>query len=287
MRNRPSTFPKQIAIFIFAIAYVAASETIAVRHQEGITHGFLVLRSLDGRILASGDLIQTVEGSTVTSETVFHFKDKSLQDETVVFSQDREFQLRSYHLVQKGPSFPQPLEISFEASKNEVTVHAEKDGKAKDETQHADLPEDVSNGMVIVLLKNVPETTSEIKLPMLSPSAKPRMITLTITRVGERLFTVAGSKESALEFKVHIEIGGVAGAIAPILGKQPPDTHVWMASGRAPTFIRSEGPMCEGGPIWRTELAPVRLLPEEDVSHEPKSPATKKSGDTKSGKKKQ
>ena len=39
---------------------------VAVRHKEGLVHGFLVLRSVDGKILANGDLIQTAVGDRVT-----------------------------------------------------------------------------------------------------------------------------------------------------------------------------------------------------------------------------
>jgi len=35
---------------------------VAVRHVEGLVHKFLVLRSLEGKVLAEGDLIQTADG---------------------------------------------------------------------------------------------------------------------------------------------------------------------------------------------------------------------------------
>jgi hypothetical protein len=54
---------------------------------------------------------------------------------------------------------------------------------------------------------------------------------------------------------VHIELGGLAGLVAPLIGKQPPDTHVWVLQGDAPAFIGSEGPLAMGGAPWRLELA--------------------------------
>ena len=53
-----------------------------MRHTEGVSHGFLVLRSLEGETIATGDLIQEVKGFEVTSELIFHFKDGSIHDET-------------------------------------------------------------------------------------------------------------------------------------------------------------------------------------------------------------
>src|SRR5690349_7661973 len=83
----------------------ASAENVPVRFREGLVHGFLVLRSMEGRILASGDLLQTTSADTVTTELVFHFKDGSVHDETAVFSQDRTFRLLSDKLIQKAPSF--------------------------------------------------------------------------------------------------------------------------------------------------------------------------------------
>jgi hypothetical protein len=68
-------------------------QTVGVRYAEGLVHGFLVLRALDGTPLADGDLIQTTQGVRVTSRLVFHFKDGSLHDETVIYSQRQRFQL--------------------------------------------------------------------------------------------------------------------------------------------------------------------------------------------------
>lgn len=42
--------------------------------------------------------------------------------------------------------------------------------------------------------------------------------------------------------------------LAPFLGKQPPDTQVWIFGGESPTFVKSEGPFYYGGPSWRIEL---------------------------------
>jgi hypothetical protein len=38
-----------------------------------------------------------------------------------------------------------------------------------------------------------------------------------------------------------------------MIGKQPPDYHIWILPGTAPAFIREEGPLYEGGPIWHIE----------------------------------
>ncbi|HMF62465.1 MAG TPA: hypothetical protein VK608_00120, partial [Edaphobacter sp.] len=43
-----------------------------MRHMEGTVHGFLALRSKDGRVLAVGDLFQVVRGVAVVVQEGFH-----------------------------------------------------------------------------------------------------------------------------------------------------------------------------------------------------------------------
>ena len=78
---------------------------VPVRFAEGVTHGFLILRTIDDVVIASGDLLQVARGAEVESRMVFRFKDGSLFDETVVFGQQHVFTMQSYHLIQRGPAF--------------------------------------------------------------------------------------------------------------------------------------------------------------------------------------
>src|SRR5258708_7553514 len=100
------------AIVALVFSCGLAAEPVTVRFTEGLVRGFLSLRTLDGTRVADGDLIQRAQGDRVTTRLVFRFKDGSLRDETSVFSQRGTFRLISSHLVQKGPSFPQPLEMT-------------------------------------------------------------------------------------------------------------------------------------------------------------------------------
>jgi hypothetical protein len=228
---------------------------VAVRHIEGLVHGFLVLRTLAGDTLAEGDLIQVARGDRVTSRLVFRFRDGSVHDETAVFSQRRNFRLMNDQLVQKGPAFPHPMEVSIDASTGRVTVHTtDDDGKDKVVTEHLDLQSDVANGMVLTLLKNIRSDAPQTKVSMVAATPKPRLVRLAITPEGEEPFSVGGSSHKATRYVVKVEIGGAAGLVAPLLGKQPPDTHVWILGGEAPAFVKSEGPLFFGGPIWRIEL---------------------------------
>jgi hypothetical protein len=42
--------------------------------------------------------------------------------------------------------------------------------------------------------------------------------------------------------------------VAPLIGKQPPNIQIWIIGGEAPAFVREEGPLYQGGPIWTIQL---------------------------------
>jgi hypothetical protein len=232
---------------------------VAVRYKVGLLHGFLVLSTLDGTPIAEGDLTQVPHGDRITSRLTFRFKDGSQQEETTVFSQRDYFHLVSYHLVQKGPAFPHPTDVSIAASTGQVTVHyTDNDGKQKVADEHLPLPPDLANGFVPTLLENIRPDAPQIEVPMVVATPKPRLVKLVITPQGTEPFSLAGFGREATHYVVKVDVGGVAGAVAPIIGKQPPDTHIWILGGEAPVFVKSEILSYMGGPMWRIEqVAPV------------------------------
>ena len=243
-----------LCVFLVCPASLTA-EPVAVRFAEGLVHGFLALRSLDGKILASGDLIQSARGGRVTSQVVFRFNDGSVHDETAVFSQNEVFRLLSYHLVQRGPSFRWTLDMTMNTETGRVVVkHKEKDGKEETDEEKLDLPADVGNGIVPILLKNLSPRAKSATASFVAATPKPRPVNLAISDIGSDSFTIAGGGRRATHYVIKAEIGGLAGFLAPLVGKQPPDTHVWVLEGPAPAFVKSEGPLFYGGPIWRIEL---------------------------------
>src|SRR5215471_18174426 len=119
------------ALLALILSLGVRAEPVSVRHAEGIVHGFLTLRTLDGKLVANGDLIQNAHGDRVTSRLVFRFLDGSLRDETAVYSQRGTFRLLQDHLIQKGPSFPQELDMTLDTTSGKVAVRYTDEGKEK------------------------------------------------------------------------------------------------------------------------------------------------------------
>jgi hypothetical protein len=103
------------------------------------------------------------------------------------------------------------------------------------------------------MLMNLLPTAPESKIAVVIASPSPRIVHLAMSRVGHVPFTLGGVARSAIDYRVHVELGGVAGVVAPIIGKAPADYHVLILGGADPAFIREEGPLYEGGPIWRLQ----------------------------------
>ncbi len=138
----------------------------------------------------------------------------------------------------------------------------EKDGKEKVETSHIDLPPDTSNGFTGTILLNVPPGAGPFKLGLVAPLGKGRLIQLSINKAGEEPFSpVFGVRRNAAVFRVHPELGGIAGVVAPVLGKEPKDVFVWVLEGKIPGLVREIGPLEQGGPVVSVEPAGASYPP--------------------------
>jgi hypothetical protein len=242
-----------IAALLFCLTVNA--DQVTVKHMQGYIHGFLVLKDTDDKVLASGDLVQLPSGNRVTDTLSLRFADGSAYEEISVFSQSHTYRLLTYKQVMKGPAFKTPEALSLDASSGAVHIqYIDKDGKEKTVTDKLSLPPDLANGIIPMLLTEA-APQAEMTLSMLVSTPKPRIVKLKISPAGQDPFSVGGSGVKATHYIVKIDIGGVEGVAAKVVGKQPPPEDFWIASGNAPVFLKSQGPLYEDGPVWRIELA--------------------------------
>ena len=254
-------------VMLLAVLFVKGSfgeppEVMAVQHLQGTSHAFLVLRAESGAVLGYGEFLQIVHGDRVNSRLTYHFRDGSLDDDTTIFTQRKVFQLISDRHVQRGPFFSKATDCLVEASGNVVLRTVEKDGKEKVETSHMDLPADITNGFTGTMLLNMSPTAGPFKLGLVAPTGKGRVIYLAVEAVGEQPFSpVLGVRRKATVFRIHPELGGIAGVVAPVLGKQPKDIFVWVLEGKVPGLVREIGPLEQGGPVVSIEPAGASYPP--------------------------
>jgi hypothetical protein len=251
----------------------AESAPVQVRFPEGLTHGFLLVRSSAGEVIAHGELTQVVkEEGVAESRLVFHFKDGSLHDEKVAFSQQRVFTLIRYQLTQRGPSFPEQMDIVVDrgTSSYEVRSRSGEDGKEKVLTGDIDVPKDAYNGMIVTTLLNLPKGATET-VNVLAFIPEPTPIALELVFVGEQVIRVGDHSRKASQYAFKPEIGPLKKFVGTMLGKLPADFHYdcYILADDVPGFVRFEGPLQLMGPVLSIELvSPQMAVKAEDRKHD-------------------
>ena len=259
--TRTSGLPKPcLALLLVAAASLySPAETGAVRQHESAYHGFLVLRDQAGATVGSGEVVQAPHKGHMSVRLVLRLKDGSVDDETTEYSQDGSFHVISDRHIQRGPFFPHPIEYTIDVPTQQVkTVQLDK-GPESACFEHIDLPPDLSNGIVLTLVKNFQsyglETGEDKKVSYLAFSPKRRLVKLAISNVGKQSFKIAGHAFPADHYVIKIDLGGITGVVAPLIGKQPSDVDVWTSSGRIPAIVRVDTALYFGGPTLSIQLA--------------------------------
>jgi hypothetical protein len=245
------TLGAALLLLTLLAGHPAAADPVAVRYTEGVTRGFPVLRSVSGEKLAQGELSQIPRGGDVVeSRLVFRFKDGSLHDERVVFSQRDVFTLLSYHIVQRGPSFPETVEASIDRATGRYDVRYRGDQDSPEETLSGDftLPLDVYNGLLAMLMKNLPAGDSTV-VQIVAFTPKPRLVKMLLMPAAEDPLKVNDAAVIATRFLIRPQLG----LFASLLVADIPDVKCWIVGGEAPAFLRFEGPLYFMGPIWRID----------------------------------
>jgi hypothetical protein len=266
-----------LAVFVLLWPIVLDGAPIPVHFAEGSLHAFLALRTTDATLIASGDIIQTNRGRAVESQTIFQFKDGSLFDETVVFSQQRVFKLERYRLTYNGPSFDSNTDISIDRTSKRYHVKSKKHKGGKEEFLEGslDLPLDAYLGcMILIVVKNLSKGTSEtVHTVAFTPT--PRLIQLTLEPAGQDRILVGELKKNTTHLQLKPELGVWLKIISSLAGRTPPDSHSWITFDRLPAFVRFEGPLYVAGPIWRigrTKNDPRRDDPGRQIECLPVKP---------------
>ena len=221
-------------------------------------------RSVEGKLLADGELTQAAQGDRVSDVLTFRFKDGSAFEETTVFSQRGSFRLLTDKVSQKGPAFPHPMETSIDTATGEVTVRTQRDdGKEETFNERLNLPADVANGLLFVLLKNMPAKPAEKMVSLVVFTPKPRLVNLAITPQNDESVSKGSIRDQALHYTMQFRIGTVAGWFAALAGKKPADLQGWILRGRAPELVKFEGQFYAGGPVWRIEMSAPQISARE------------------------
>src|ERR1700761_3750523 len=103
------------AFWVIMLGAAARAEQISVKHIQYPMHRLMAARLETGKIIASGEFTQMVQGDEVTMRMIYRFADGSIDDETTTYRQQGMFRLVRNHHIQKGPFFVKPVDFTVEA----------------------------------------------------------------------------------------------------------------------------------------------------------------------------
>ncbi len=254
-----------IAGLAIVIAIVALMSTLAeaspieVRFPEGVTHGYLLVQSLSGETIGQGEMTQMIGGGDlVENHLVFRFKDGSLHEENVAFSQHGVFTLMSYRLVQRGPFFPEQLDVSIDRNKAEYSVRSKTRVQEKEDVLDGqiDLPKDIYNGMLITVSKNLEKDANEM-VSILAFTPAPQIINVQLLALDKGSVHTGELSNKTTQYIFKPQIGMIQKLLGKAAGKLPAHFQYdcWIMANETPSFVKFEGPLQLMGPTVRIELA--------------------------------
>jgi hypothetical protein len=240
-----------------AVPVHAAAAPVAVRFIEGVTRGFLLVSGVDGTPLGQGDIRQIAHPAHVESRMILRLHDGSIHDETVTFTQNKVFKLGRFKLVQKGPSFPEPAEISLDAVTGEYVVNAYPGDADREKVYRGTLevPSDTYNGMIVTVLRNLPPGAGA-SVHYIAFTPRPYVIGLDLRPQSAEKVRVGAESRAVTRYALVARMGFLLRLGASILGKTPGPQQCWILADPVPAFVSCEAAFASvAGPHWRISLA--------------------------------
>ena len=254
---------KAASVLLTAILAVALKPILAapipVRFAEGVAHGFMVLRDLDGKVLAQGEMLQVPRNGEIDKRMVFRFKDGSVFDERVTYTERGVYALKSYSLSKTGPAFEADTEISMTTATGayRVTTKDRKGGGLKLLEGKVELPADVYNGMLLTVAKDLRKGAREI-IHYVAFTPEPKLIEIDLAPAGEQKIMVGELTKTAVHYLMKPRLGVWLKLFATLFGRVPDDLHAWILADEVPAFVAFEGSLTTTEPVWRIELVSPR-----------------------------
>ena len=247
-----------VVVFAALTSTPAEAAPVEVRFPEASTHGYLLVRSLAGEIIGQGEMTQVItEEDLVENRLVFRFNDGSLHDEKVAFSQLGVFMMMRYRLVQRGPSFPEQLDVSVDRGRTDYTVRSKKRAQEKEDvlTGQVDLPKDVYNGMLITVSKNLQKGVGQM-VSIVAFTPTPQVIKVQLLAIEMEFVHIGDLSSKATQYVFKPQIGMIRELLGKAAGKLPAHFQYdcWIMVNETPSFVKFEGPLQLMGPTVRIEL---------------------------------
>ena len=166
-----------------------------------------------------------------------------MHDERTTYSQRGVFRLEAYHLTQSGPSFP-GADVAFDRKSWPLPGEDAREGRrARGDGERRVRDAAGSRQRPDAPLAQEHAARGTGHRPAGGVHAEAALSRMELHQEGEDRIVFAGDPKQAARHLVDLEIGGVTGVVASVIGKNPPDLRYWLALGDIPAFVRFQGAM--------------------------------------------
>ncbi len=117
---------------------------------------------------------------------------------------------------------------------------------------------------MLPILKNLPPGTSATG-HMLAFTPKPYRLVTEQRAEGEDKFVVGDFGRTATRYLVKLELRGLTGVVASVIGKDPPDLRYWITTGPAPWVREARGTDVPEGPELARRVSDTALARGVDL----------------------
>jgi hypothetical protein len=239
------------------LAASVSAPGVPTHWPEGTLRGFPIVRSMDGRALADGALVQTLENGNLRAEGIYHFHDGRQVREVTVLEQHPLLRQLSWSWEERrGDDVVRSYAVDLDTGQAKVRKRTSDGWDTWDEHLDGTAGAFVGVGFMYAI-KNLTErldSGEKIELTAVVFTAKPRTVTVSISRdqVGE--LTMGGRKLPAERYVIHPEVPWIARLFV-----KAPDQYLWFYHPAPPMFLRADIPLAEpSDPMIRIELIPGR-----------------------------
>jgi hypothetical protein len=239
------------------LAASASAPGVPTHWPEGTLRGFPIVRSMDGRAIADGALVQVLENGNLRAEGIYQFHDgRQVREVTVLEQNPRLRQLSWSWEERRGDDVVRSYAVDL------TTGHATVRKRTKDGWDTWDEHLDGTAGAFVGVgfmyaIKNLTERLDrgeKIELTAVVFTAKPRTVTVSISRDQVGDLTMGGRKLPAERYVIHPEVPWIARLFV-----KAPDQYLWFYRPVPPMFLRADIPLAEpSDPMIRIELIPGR-----------------------------
>lgn len=258
MRRSAASWSCILCLYLAVNGALAQSSSTDQPSTDSAQHGFPAMLDTNGNKLADGEFSQWIEDGLLHVTIDYNFPDgRRIEEKSSLQQTPRLIQQEWSWTESRSGQTLRHFEVDFKSGK--ATAEKQVGNQMKRWTKNIKVdPGRTFAGFAFVLaIKRDHDRLAngeKITLQAAGLTPKPRVVSVEISYRGPDRLTMAGRTVPGEHFIVHPKVPTIAKLFVTAQ-----DTHIWLTTPPAISFLRWQGPLVEAAdPIVRVDLLPGR-----------------------------